>query len=47
MHLLTVQPGASYSTADVYEGLIRELAMLGHEIRQYISMSVLQGLVPG
>lgn len=35
MKLLTIQPGASYSTADVYDGLVREWQMLGHEIVRY------------
>lgn len=35
MKLLCVQPGASYSTADVYEGLLKELQMLGHEAVEY------------
>jgi hypothetical protein len=35
MKLLMVQPGASYSTADVYDGMLRELQILGHDIIRY------------
>lgn len=35
MKLLVVQPGASYSTADVFDGLIRQWQMLGHEVVRY------------
>ena len=35
MRLLTVQPGASYSTADVYDGLVPALRALGHVIVEY------------
>jgi len=35
MKLLVIQPGASYSTADVFEGLIRSWQMLGHEVIRY------------
>jgi hypothetical protein len=35
MRLLVVHPGASYSTADVYNGMVPQLAKLGVEIHEY------------
>ena len=35
MKILAVQPGASYSTADVYNGLVGALARQGHQIVQF------------
>jgi spore maturation protein CgeB len=35
MRLLCVTPGASYSTADVYNGMVPQLAKLGVEIHEY------------
>ena len=35
MRLLCVQPGASYSTADVFNGMVKSLRNQGHDIVQY------------
>ena len=35
MRILAVQPGASYSTADVYVGMVKALERQGHEIVKY------------
>lgn len=35
MRLLAVQPGASFSTADVYDGLVAALRRAGHDVQEY------------
>lgn len=35
MKILTIHPGASYSTADVYNGIVKALGRQGHEVFRY------------
>jgi hypothetical protein len=35
MRLLTVHPGASFSTADVYNGMTKALKRAGHDVQEY------------